>query len=519
MSETIDTILKMANRQYTKSGYYVNKAYLRLMMDYYNGEQVANWDDAVEVYRHRKEGYSIETADDLTIRTYGKIGPTKAELDNTYNGMHLYMARWPETYPVTKKIIDTLGCVYDNSPKRTLIFKNENERKNAIIDELLKEMPLDSLLMKIDRMSLLQGVAGVLIEYIQDVDPEGNLVINENNTYTQGSLRLTPLYAHNIDVKTDDNKHIIAVKIEYMNLDGIDNKEHRFVRTITNHKDILQKNNEQPVEKTNPLGIIPIVWLHKDLYPEHFWSPGYGDIIVGVNRAVNEEMNHERNLIRYQTQTTHIISGINRTKQPTLSVNPEQINIVEDDGSGTGIQLLNLSPNGSASIITNSVRERLQYLCIMLDLPYDIFTLSISTSDSSLAQMGAGESMRKAYERRQRVIKPFERRLFSMIVKVLSVYATKLFENDEPDVLVEFPRWDQPGMTQIIEQLRFALVEVPRVIGTPLMTPAEAIAKLKNLPKEEAEQNTEVVLKYWKDNKLPQAGAEQGQALASKGEI
>ena len=493
---------------------------MQLMTDYYNGYQITDWQTAYNAYltgnpssaNNYYNGISKDSPEYYNIyEVHGKIGPL--ELEDGVMGKKIFYNRWPQGYPLTKKVVDTLANAYEVAPSRSFQFTIDNDLKNRLLEETLDDIDLNNLLLKIDRYSILHGVAGILIEYIQDRDEndENQDDIFESITIAKGKLRLTPVLAHNLAVEKDENNEVVAVIITYETYNNDTHERDVVSRGITATQDILTKKDKNgdpvTVTKDNELGIIPIVWLHYDPYPEDFWTPGIGETLCSENRSINQDLAHLDLLMRYQTQNIRIIKDLDFDENKPLQGHPGAVNHASSRMQDMAGDVITLSPTTSLDQVRTVIENKLKFYIDAYSLPVDTFKASVS--NSSVAQLEQREPLRKARLQRLEIIQHFERRFWKLIIKVLGTYQTDKFLNDNPKVSVKFPVWPKGGMQELLNLYRMGLIESTSVNGVAMFSPEKLYRDVAGMSDEDIQAMQKDTEKF--NQEVKNARAESGQ--------
>ncbi len=462
-----------------------------LEYQYYIGDQVQSYEEAREEYlnlRDKTVGYNSDT-------TFNKIGPFYSEVDDDVWGKIRYCERKPSFFPLTKRIIDTLACVYDKSPKRNFIFtkKSGNEEvdlteTNILTELLFKLIPygvddVDALFSKIEKFSLLNGVAGILIEYVK----KDGIKQYKDIVYHDGYMRLSPLLAHQIYVAQDIvTKEIIAVNIVNTDKD-LDNQEITYSRVLTADYDILYvyTNGKEDVDvQINPLGVIPVVFMNDEMYPDNFWGQGIGNTLVKINRALNDYLAQEQSLIRDQTQQR--LFAFNIKNIPRGAANTGAIVKVEDNSPDKDkARIQAITPTADLSAVRQAIDSLFKRAAYSFRLPVEI----LQTNSSKAIAEARGE-LKPNYLHSQKRCRIFEDKFWKIYYKVASNYATNYLSEFNLDaVVVDYAGWPVQNLTEMVQLANFLSVSSGlNPSGIPYMTPIDIIKMLSDVSDTEAEK-------------------------------
>lgn len=472
--------------------------------EYYQDNQINSYEKAQETYSLYKEEtrrglYSMDIGN--PFEAFGKLGPYEVELaDNTHYGEWRYLNRWPLGVPFTRKIIDTKGSSYNDSPERELKFKVNNEKKNEVLKKYLKNILVDSLLSKIDKYSILHGVAGVLVEFIQE---SSQIIINEMQGEKPGYLRLTPVLAHQIATKLNNRGELEAVSIYYSVSDSITGKTVNRFRILTKTQDIVCQDGKVILETINELGLIPIAWLHNEAFPEDFYGVGVGRALIAANRQVNSYFAHATETILKQTQKiTWLIDFL--TDKTKFTDRPGTINQMRSQDPESGGRIIETGAGASIDQIWAGAMNLIRFMAVMFDIPPQIL-LDEGVTPSSKAIIQQSESMHKYFKERQSILALFEIDFWTLIIRVLGTYGAGIFADEEvPEINVKFPQWISAETDTIINKCNFEYATAAKIIGIPLSTPIHYLMDGYGLSYDKAEQRWKETIEFW--DKFKQTG-------------
>lgn len=478
----------------------------QLQHEYYIGDQVMSYSDARLIYSEMR----ARGVDDISpYLPFPKIGPYFSELKDDVCGRIRFEDRMPAFFPLTKRIIDILGCTYATAPKRHFIFKkNENKLSSDIYTEFISLflphgfVGIDSLMTKIECYSLLHGVAGLLIDFKKD----GISKIVNNIGYSNGYCVFTPLLAHNLFISLDEFGELQAINYVYGSQDYGVSETIDYSRVITKESDILisHKHSKNTTEKdvkidVNPLGFIPALFMNDDLYPstESFWGHGLGSALVYINRALNDFLAQEQSLIRDQTQQR--LFFINFKEVPEHSLGTGAITMLDDRSPDKDQgRVEKISPSADIAAVRQSIEAIFKRAAYSFGLPTEI----LQTNSSKAIAEARGE-LKPHYLKSQKKCAIFEKKLWNMIFKVISYYATQHFTRNQislDDVVVDFEPWPTQNLGEMISLAQFMLVDSSQnPSGRPLGTPSEVRRMLFSVSETEAEQKEQESIKFWKE--------------------
>lgn len=469
--------------------------------DYYQDNQINSYAKAQEIYTLYKEQTraGVYSMDILNIPEYfAKVGPLEVELlDNTHYGEWRYLNRWLLGVPFTKKIIDTKGSSYNESPEREFIFQKDNDNKNKVLKKYLKNVLVDSLLSKVDKYSILHGISGVLVEFIQE-SPE--IIITEIQGEKRGKLRLTPVLAHQIAVKLNNLGELEAVAIYYAVEDTITGKTENRYRIFTNNYDIVCSGNKVISETINELGTIPIAWLHNEAFPEDFYGVGVGRALIAANRQINSYFAHAAETILKQTQKiTWLIDFL--TDKTKYSTAPGTINNMRSTDPESGGRIMETGAGAGIDQIWSGAINLVRFMATMFDIPPQIL-LDEGVTPSSKAIIQQSESMQKYFKERQSVLALFEIDFWTLVIKVLGTYGAGIFADEEiPEVNIKFPQWISAETDTMINACNFEYATAAKTIGIPLSTPIHYLMDRFGLSQEKAKARWEETVRFWDNYK------------------
>jgi len=463
-----------------------------LEYQYYVGDQVQSYDEAREEYNNLKN----QTPNYDSDYTFNKIGPFYSEVEDEVWGKIRYCERKPSFFPLTKRIIDTLACVYDKSPKRNFIFSKKSDNKevnltetNTLTELLFKLIPygvddVDALFSKIEKFSLLHGVAGILIEYVK----KDGIKQYKDIAYHDGYMRLSPLLAHQIYIAQDIvTKEVVAVNIVNRDKD-INDQEITYSRVLTADYDILYiyayGGKEEIDVQINPLGVIPVVFMNDEMYPDSFWGQGIGNTLVKINRALNDYLAQEQSLIRDQTQQR--LFAFNIKNIPRGAANTGAIVKVEDNSPDKDkARIQAITPTADLSAVRQAIDSLFKRAAYSFRLPVEI----LQTNSSKAIAEARGE-LKPNYLHSQKRCRVFEDKFWKIYFKVASNYATNyLSEFDLDEVVVDYAGWPVQNLTEMVQLANFLSVSSGlNPTGIPYMTPVDIIKMLSDVSDTEAEK-------------------------------
>lgn len=459
-----------------------------LEYQYYIGDQIQTYEEAREEYLNLQTNTQLNS-----VFIFNKIGPFYSEVDDEIWGKIRYCERKPSFFPLTKRVVDTLACVYDKTPKRNFIFSKNNEEVNLTLTNTLTELlfkltpygidDIDALFSKIEKFSLLNGVAGVLIEYVK----KDGIKKYKDISYNNGYMRLSPLLAHQIYVAQDIiTKEVIAVNIVNSDSD-LDNGEITYSRVLTTEYDILYTYNNGKEEidvQVNPLGFIPIVFMSDEMYPDNFWGQGIGNTLVKINRALNDYLAQEQSLIRDQTQQR--LFAFNIKNIPRGAANTGAIVKVEDSSPEKDkARIQAITPTADLSAVRQSIDSLFKRAAYSFRLPVEI----LQTNSSKAIAEARGE-LKPNYLHSQKRCRVFEDKFWKIYYKVASTYATNYLSEFELDaVVIDYAGWPVQNLTEMVQLANFLSVSSGlNPSGIPYMTPVDIIKMLSDVSETEAEK-------------------------------
>ncbi|HOO97861.1 MAG TPA: hypothetical protein PL019_08930 [Caldisericia bacterium] len=467
----------------------------QLETDYYNNDQLLSYDTALEAWNLK----ASNLRDNIDIvRYYGKLGPFETELVDPVEGRDLYHRRNPASIPLTKKIINELACVYREPPNRIFKFDGKSDGDNGkyqrFIEYLLKQSDvydLNSLFLKLDRFSLLHGVAGVLIEYVQDIGkPKAKF---EDFYYTKGRLNYSPLLAHNLAIKTDIYGNLEAINYCYSleETNAGSTKLNDYSRVISADYDILIENDEVLTEFDNPLGFIPVVFLRDDVHPSpgEFWGYGLGEMLVKYNYQLNQDLALLQLLISKQSNQQIYFENIKPSSRTEISNYPGAKNYLMPQDTEREAKIHVVNPGSDTAAIRNTLETLLQLIAKVNNMPPEILQ-----TNSSKALTEARAELKDHFIARQTPCRVFEQKFWKMNIEVLKEYATREFDSVTLDeVVVDYMTWPATNLTDIKEMVRFMYGEAAGTAFGPLLTPKQAIKLLLNVSDDEAERRIQEI--------------------------
>lgn len=479
--------------------------------DYYQDNQINSYEKAQEIYTLYKEDtrrgtYSMDIGN--LFEYFGKCGPYEVELaDNTHYGEWRYLNRWLLGVPFTKKIIDTKGSSYNDNPEREFIFKTDGVNKNQVLKKYLKNTLIDSLLSKVDKFSILHGVAGVLVEFVQE-SPE--IIITDIQGEKPGRLRFTPVLAHQIAVKLNNLGELEAVGIYYAVEDTIAGKTVNRFRILTKSKDITCQDGKVVQEVINELGVIPIAWLHNEAFPEDFFGIGVGRALTAANRQVNSYFAHANETILKQTQKiTWLIDFL--TDKTKYSLAPGTTNQMRSNDPESGGRIIETGAGAAIDQIWSGAMNLIRFMAVMFDIPPQIL-LDEGVTPSSKAIIQQSESMHKYFKERQSILSLFEIDFWTLVIKVLGTYGAGIFADGEvPEINIKFPQWMSAETDTIINAGNFEYATAAKTIGIPLSTPIHYLMDRYGLSQDKAKARWEETVQFYDEFRKNSQVPEQSQ--------
>ncbi|MCB9895917.1 MAG: phage portal protein [Planctomycetes bacterium] len=291
---------------------------------------------------------------------------------------------------VTRVIIDVLSQLYRRPVERQL---DADKRVRERIQRVWDRNTPDRLLLGLDRLARLQGVAAVRV------------------SFEQGEVRYWPWPAHRLVCIPDlDRPDTPAAVIAFAAGDG--SLAHVWsperVSTVAGGRIIS--------EQEHGLGRVPFAFVHDQLIVDGFWTEGRGRAVAFANAEFNAKLSELAHTVAMQG--FGVMEIVNPDPAQEIAVGPARaiaFNVSGNDPFGINFK----SPNAP---ITDLIADLEFFLATLLKtqrIPESVLSVNVGANISGVSVLAQQTPVLEDRVERQQVFRAFEQQLLDVTLAVL----------------------------------------------------------------------------------------------------
>lgn len=308
---------------------------------------------------------------------------------------------------ITRAIIDVLSQLYRRPVERTI---DADARVRERIQRVLARNPMDRLLLGVDRMARLHGVAAVRV------------------SFEQGEVRFWPWPAHRLIVLPDvDRPDTPGALIAFAAGDG--SLAHVWspdlVSTVAGGR-IIE-------EESHGMGRVPFAFVHDRLPVEGFWVEGRGRSVAYANTEFNAKLSELAHTVAMQG--FGIMEIVNPDPTRDIAVGPARaisFNVSGHEPFGVNFK----SPNAPITGLIADLEFFLQTLLKTQRIPDSMLSVNVGANLSGVSVLAQQTPVLEDRVERQQVFRAFENELLQVTLAVLREHEGM---SGEAHVHVNFP--------------------------------------------------------------------------------
>jgi len=291
---------------------------------------------------------------------------------------------------VTRVIIDVLSQLYRRPVERRL---DADKRVRERIQRVWDRNTPDRLLLGLDRLARLQGVAAVRV------------------SYEQGEVRYWPWPAHRLVcipdlIRPDTPAAVIAIAAGDGSLAHVWSPSR--VSTVAGGRVLT--------EQEHGLGRIPFAFVHDSLPVDGFWTEGRGRAVAFANAEFNAKLSELAHTIAMQG--FGVMEIVNPDPTNELAIGPGRaiaFNVSGNEPFGVNFK----SPNAPISELIADLEFFLRTLLKTQRIPESVLSVNVGANISGVSVLAQQTPVLEDRVERQQVFRSFEQDLLDISLAVL----------------------------------------------------------------------------------------------------
>ena len=291
---------------------------------------------------------------------------------------------------ITRVVIDVLSQLYRRPVERRIDADNCVRER---IRRVHSRNPMDRLLLGVDRMTRLQGVAAVRV------------------SFEQGEVRYWPWPAHRLIVLPDfDRPDKPSAVIAFAAGDG--SLAHVWspqrVSTVAGGRIIS--------EQDHGLGRIPFAFVHDRLPVDGFWVEGRGRSVAYANTEFNAKLSELAHTVAMQG--FGVMEIVNPDPAQQIAIGPARaisFNVSGNEPFGVNFK----SPNAPIGELIHDLEFFLRTLLKTQRIPESVLSVNVGANVSGVSVLAQQTPVLEDRVERQQVFRAFEQQLLDTTLAVL----------------------------------------------------------------------------------------------------
>ena len=291
---------------------------------------------------------------------------------------------------ITRVVIDVLSQLYRRPVERTI---DADARLVERIQRAWQRSPLDRLLLGVDRMARLQGVAAVRV------------------SYEHGEARYWPWPAHRLIVLPDfDRPDTPAAVVAFAAGDG--SLAHVWspdrVSTVAGGRILT--------EEEHGLGRVPFAFVHDRLPVDGFWVEGRGRSVAYANAEFNAKLSELAHTVAMQG--FGVMEIVNPDPSQQIAIGPARaIAFTVSGNEPFGVNFK--SPNAPIRDLIEDLEFLLRTLLKTQRIPKSVLSVNVGANVSGVSVLAQQTPVLEDRVERQQAFRAFEQELLDVTCAVL----------------------------------------------------------------------------------------------------
>jgi hypothetical protein len=291
---------------------------------------------------------------------------------------------------ITRVVIDVLSQLYRRPVERTI---HSDMRLLERVQQAWHRNPLDRLLLGVDRMARLQGVAAVRV------------------SYEDGEVRYWPWPAHRLVVLPDfDRPDTPAAVIAFTAGDG------SLAHVWSDSRVSTVAGGRILTEEEHGLGRVPFAFVHDRLPVDGFWVEGRGRSVAYANAEFNAKLSELAHTVAMQG--FGVMEIVNPDPGQQIAIGPNRAIAFSVSGNEPfGVNFK--SPNAPIRDLIEDLEFLLRTLLKTQRIPESVLSVNVGANVSGVSVLAQQTPVLEDRVERQQAFRVFEQDLLDVTSAVL----------------------------------------------------------------------------------------------------